>query len=173
MGRAFVTGGSGFVGRALIPALRRRGHEVRALVRSDRSARIVEAAGATPVLGSLDDRSALRQGMSSCDVVYHLAAHLEEWGEPTLFRRVNVEGTANVVAAAVDASVPRLIHGSTEAVLLSGPPLIDASETTPIPRRFAGFYGATKAEAERIVLDANAGGSRHRRRPVPVRLGQG
>src|SRR5918999_6150306 len=134
MGRAFVTGGSGFVGRALIPALLRRGHEVRALAHWDQSARVVEAAGATPVLGGLDDRDALRQGMSSCDVVYHLAAHLEEWGDPAVFRRVNVQGTANVVAAATAELVPRLVHGSTEAVLLSGPPLIDASEATPIPK---------------------------------------
>lgn len=156
MGRAFVTGGSGFVGRHLISALRSRGQEVRALVRSDRAAEAVDAAGGLPVRGSLDDLEALREGMAGCEVVYHLAAHIDEWGDPALFRRVNVEGTANVVSTAREEGVPRLVHASTEAVLLAGPPLVEATEAMPLPARPAGLYAATKAEAERVVIAANS-----------------
>jgi nucleoside-diphosphate-sugar epimerase len=68
---AFVTGGSGFVGRNLIAALRARGYSVRALARSDSAAEQVRRAGAEPVRGDLEDEAALRRGMAGCDVVFY------------------------------------------------------------------------------------------------------
>jgi nucleoside-diphosphate-sugar epimerase len=78
--RAFVTGGSGCVGRHLIASLRTHGAEVRALARSETAARSVEQAGALPVPGDLQNQEALRQGMEGCDVVFHLAAMKGMWG---------------------------------------------------------------------------------------------
>src|SRR5688572_15494079 len=98
--KAFVTGGSGYVGRNLIRQLVRRGDEVRALVRSPGSARVVGELGAVAVMGDLDDTRALQQGMAGCDTVFHAAAEVSEWGPREQFERINVAGTRNVLDAA-------------------------------------------------------------------------
>ena len=75
-----MTGGSGFLGRSLIPALLAQGLRVRALTRSNAALTIVADLGAEPVRGDLDDVAALRAGMAGCDVVFHLAARTNDWG---------------------------------------------------------------------------------------------
>src|SRR5689334_7537644 len=129
--RAFVTGGSGFVGRNLIPALTGAGWEVRALARSDAAARAVEGVGAQVVRGDLDDERALRAAMAGCEVVFHSAAKVETWGARADFLRINVEGTQHVLDAARVAGVRRVVHVSTEAVLIGGPRIVRADETWP------------------------------------------
>lgn len=153
--RAFVTGGSGFVGRNLIATLRSRGVEVHALARSRVAMRAVQAVGAIPIPGDLDDTVALRSGMEGCDVVFHAAAKVDDWGRYADFYRVNVVGTEHVIAAAQAAGVPRLVHVSTEAVLLGGPPIVGVDETRPRPPRPLGLYARTKGRAEEWVLRAN------------------
>lgn len=153
--RAFVTGGSGFIGSRLVARLVREGWRVRALARTPVAARRVTEQGATTVSGDLDDRAALQAGMEGCDVVFHLAAKIDDWGPAEEYRRTHVEGTRNVLDAAHDAGVRRLVHVSTEAVLLSGDPLVDVNETHPYPAKTLGRYGSTKREAEQLVVAAN------------------
>jgi nucleoside-diphosphate-sugar epimerase len=153
--RAFVTGGSGFLGRALIAALRERGRAVSALARSDKAAEAVRAAGAEPVPGDLDDERALREGMDGCAVVYHAAAKVELWGRREDFLRITVGGTERVIAAARAAAVPRLVHVSTEAVLAGGGSLAGVDERTPLPARPVGLYPLSKGMAEQRALAAN------------------
>ncbi len=156
MSRAFVTGGSGFVGRSLIAALRACGDAVRALARSDAAAAAVAAAGAEPVRGDLDDAGALADGMAGCDAVYHCAAKVEDWGDPGDFARVNVGGTERALAAAAAAKVPAFVHCSTEAVLVGGGPIVRADETRPLPAHPIGLYPLTKGQAEERVRAANS-----------------
>lgn len=156
--RAFVTGGSGFVGRALIGALRERGVEVAALARSDAAARAIREAGARAVPGDLDDLAALRAGMEGAASVFHCAAKLGDFGPASEFLRVNVGGTENVLQAAAQAGVARLVHVSTEAVLVGGPPIVRADETRPRPARPRGLYPRTKGMAEERVLAASSPG---------------
>ncbi len=151
---AFVTGGSGFVGKFLIAELVKRGVAVRALARSDQAEATVRAAGAEPVRGDLDDTAAARAGMTECDVVYHAAAYTSETGKLADHMRPTVEGTRNMLAAAREAKVKRFVHVSTEAVLADGHPIVRADETVPYPARPAGPYPITKGLAERLVLEA-------------------
>ncbi|MGQ0504599.1 MAG: NAD-dependent epimerase/dehydratase family protein [Myxococcaceae bacterium] len=154
--RAFVTGGSGFLGRHLLPYLKERGVAVRALARSESSAALVRKLGAEPVIGDLHDQAAMQAGMSDCDVVIHAAASTAEWGPYAEFYAANVEGTQSVLVAAKAAGVQRIVHVSTEAVLLDGSPLVQVDETRPLPARPLGAYPATKAMAERAALEAQA-----------------
>ncbi len=153
--RVFVTGGSGFVGGRLIRTLSADGHTVVGLARSARAVAAVEANGGSAVRGDLDDRAALRTGMSGADLVVHAAAKLTGGPrEAAEYHRVNVAGTEAVLAVARESGVPKLVHVSTEQVLMSGAPLVGADESWEYPARSIGLYAATKQAAERAVLDA-------------------
>ena len=155
---AFVTGGSGFIGGTLIRRLVSEGWAVRALARSPSSAQKVREAGAEPAEGDLDAVAAMRAGADGCEVAFHAAAHLGEWGKRSEFERVNVQGTRNVVEACRLAGVRRLVHVGTEAGLLDGNALVNADESAPLKPNSKAAYSATKARAEQVVRDANGNG---------------
>ncbi|MCB9739860.1 MAG: NAD-dependent epimerase/dehydratase family protein [Deltaproteobacteria bacterium] len=151
--RVFVTGGSGFVGGHVIEALRAAGSEVLALARSERSAAIVRGFGAEPVAGELGAIAA--ESLAGCDAVVHAAAHVEAWGPWDVFEQINVEGTRQLLEAAQHAGVRRFVHIGTEAALFAGDSLIDIDESAPYPQRQRYPYSASKAAAERLVLQAD------------------
>jgi nucleoside-diphosphate-sugar epimerase len=155
---AFVTGGSGFVGAALIRRLVDDGWAVRALARSDAADVKVRAAGAEPVRGDLSDGAAMTAAARGADVAFHAAAKLGAWGSWSEFRRVNVDGTRAVLDACRIAKVRRFVHVGTEAALLHGQPLVAADERTPLAFHSRAPYSATKAEAEAAVIEANRDG---------------
>jgi nucleoside-diphosphate-sugar epimerase len=150
MTSAFVTGGSGFVGGALIDRLRREGWDVRALARSERAAERVRELGAEPVMGDLDDLH-----VEDCEVAFHAAAKVEDFGDPADFERVNVQGTRNVVAACRAGGVRRLVHVGTEAALMAGQPLVNVDESAPLRPDSRVLYSSSKAKAEEIVRGAD------------------
>ena len=156
--KAFVTGGSGFVGRALISALHAKGAQVVALARSQAAAAKVIEAGATPAMGELSDQDALRTGMAGCSVVFHAAAEVSDWGPRARFYEVTVRGTERALAAARDAGAAKFVHIGTEAVLAAGAPIVDADETAPYPAKPLGLYPWSKGLAERAVIAANGDG---------------
>ena len=125
---------------------------MRALARSERAAERVRALGAEPVMGDLDD---LR--IEDCEVVFHAAAKVEDFGDPADFERINVQGTRNVIAACRDGGVRRLVHVGTEAALMVGQPLVDVDETAELRPDSPSLYPSTKAKAEQIVRAANGG----------------
>jgi nucleoside-diphosphate-sugar epimerase len=156
MRAVFVTGGSGFLGGALLDALSERGETVRALARSEAAAEAVAARGAIPVRGDVTDLDALTAGMGGAELVVHAAARLRGgWSDLDALHRVNVDGSRTVLQAARSAGVPRLVLISTEQVVLGDRPLVNADESAPYPDRYVGAYAATKAEAERLVLAAS------------------
>ncbi len=156
MNKAFVTGGSGFVGRNLIRRLRSEGIAVAALARSEGAANTVAALGAVPVRGDLFSADSMLAGMHGCDVVFHAAATVEDWGPKDLFWRINVEGTENALVAAQQAQVACFVHVGTEAVYATGASdMRGLTEERPVPDRPLPRYPLTKAEAERRVLAAN------------------
>ncbi|HSS03557.1 MAG TPA: NAD-dependent epimerase/dehydratase family protein [Solirubrobacterales bacterium] len=155
---AFVTGGSGFIGGKLIERLVAEGTRVRALARSESSARRVEELGAEAVRGDLGDRASLAAGAAGCEVAFHLAAHLGEWGSWADFELGNVTGTNNALAACAEAGVGRFVHCGTEAALMDGKPLVHIDETVPLRPDSRAPYSATKARAELAVRGANRDG---------------
>ena len=153
--KVFVSGGSGFLGRDLIAALVARGDVVVALARSAEAAATVEALGARAVHGDLDEVAVLRSGMADCQAVFHSAALVDQSGDPAEFLRVNVQGTANMLAAARTGGVSRFVHVGTEAVLAGGGPIHNVDETRPRAAHPIGLYPASKARAEGLVIAAN------------------
>jgi nucleoside-diphosphate-sugar epimerase len=155
---AFVTGGSGFIGSGLIARLVGEGWRVRALARSDRSAAAVQALGAAPARGDLSGIDSMRAGAEGCEVAFHLAAHLGQWGAREEFERDNVTGTKNALEACARAGARRFVHCGTEAALIAGEPLRNVDETAPLRPDSKALYCSTKAQAELAVRDANRDG---------------
>ena len=154
--KVFVTGGSGYIGRNLIRRLVQDGYEVEALARGPASAAKVEALGARASLGDILDPDSLLAGMQGCQWLVHAAADTGHGAVEASQHHTNLAGTRNVCNAARAAGVRRAVHLSTEAVLLSGKPLVLATEETPIPTRHAGRYSASKAAAECVALELNS-----------------
>ena len=155
---AFVTGGSGFVGGRLVRRLVAEGAVVRALARSDASAEKVAVLGAEPVRGDLEDAGSLRAGAEGCEVAYHAAAEVSDWGTRADFVRANVTGTQHVLAATREAGVRRFVHVGTESALMVGRPLVNVDETDALHPESPLHYPATKAMAERAVRAASRDG---------------
>jgi dihydroflavonol-4-reductase len=155
-GRAFVTGGSGFVGGALIRRLVSAGTEVVALARSGSAVRAVEALGARPVVGSLEGPAGLAGAMRGCDVVYHVAGVSHPCRrDPSEMFHVNVGGTRSVVRAAADARVGRLVHTSSGAAIGERRGEV-GREDTRHRGTFLTAYERSKFEAERAALGLGA-----------------
>ncbi|MEE9314800.1 MAG: NAD-dependent epimerase/dehydratase family protein [Rhizobiaceae bacterium] len=151
----FVTGGSGYVGRNIVRWLVSKGHEVRALVRSQKSATIVTDLGAKAVLGDMSDREILQKGMAGAQYLIHAAANTDHGIISEAAEQENEIATDNVYQAAKEVGIVRCLHLSTEAVLLDGNPLVMATEALPYPNKSAGGYSKTKAEAERIAFSCS------------------
>jgi nucleoside-diphosphate-sugar epimerase len=115
----------------------------------------VRELGTEPVAGDLDDAARLRAGADGCEVAFHAAAKVEDWGDPADFERLNVRGTQNVIDACRAAGVRRLVHVGTEAALMAGQPLIDVDEDAPLRPDSPALYPSSKAKAERLVRAAN------------------
>ncbi|MFT3917135.1 MAG: NAD-dependent epimerase/dehydratase family protein [Anaeromyxobacteraceae bacterium] len=149
--RALVTGADGFLGRALVRLLARRGggpgDEVRALVR--RPSPALEALGARVLVGDATDPGALRAAVEGCDDVFHLAG-VRRATDPEEFRRVNA-GSTRLALEACLAAAPRLrrfvLAGSMAAAGPSATPRREEDPVSPVEP-----YGASKIEAERIAL---------------------
>lgn len=156
--KAFVTGGSGFIGGVLIKRLVGDGVQVRALARSESSAGKVRTLGAEPVRGDLNGTEELSAGAAGCDVAYHAAAFVEQWGPWREFQAATVDGTTNALDACRGAGVKRFVHVGTEAALVDGNALENADETWPLKPDSRAYYPRSKARAEQAVVAANGVG---------------
>ncbi len=150
--KAFVTGGGGFVGSAIVRALRARGDDVVSYSRAAYPQ--LEAIGVRCQRGDLTDLASLQRAMSGADTVFHVAAKAGVWGPRAEYFRTNVDGTRHVVAACQANAVKRLVFTSSPSVCFDGRDHVMASEL-PYAERFLAHYPESKAEAEMHVLAAN------------------
>jgi dihydroflavonol-4-reductase len=150
--RAFLTGGTGFIGSHLARTLIDRGWNVVALSRTNERAKHLEAMGVRVSLGDITDAESLVEPVYGCDAVFHLAAiHAYGVTDRQMMAASNVRGTRNVLDAAVAAGIPRIIHCSTVAALGAGEPGEIRSETSTHPDRFPSAYEETKWEAHQLA----------------------
>jgi dihydroflavonol-4-reductase len=153
-GPVLVTGGTGFLGRALVERLSSAGGRVKALARSDASSSQLAALGAEPLRGDVLNLDELVIAMRGCDVVYHAAgANAFCLRDPSPMFEVNVGGSRNVVFAAAQAGVRRVVYTSSAATLGEATGTI-GSEESPHRGWFLSDYERSKFEAEQAVLAA-------------------
>ena len=154
--KVLVTGGGGFLGRAVVERLLRRGHQVRSYARG--SYPELAACGVEQVRGDLADPRATAAACAGCRAVVHAAALVP--GTPGTARRfhaVNVAGTEAVIAGCRAHRVERLVFASSPSVVFAGRDLRGVDESIPYPDHYDSPYARTKALAEQAVLAANDG----------------
>ena len=153
--RAFVTGATGFVGGRLARALRERGDEVVALVRSRARAAALAELGCTLVEGDLASADAIARGQAGCDAVFHAAAVYRVGiaaSEVPAMHAANVGGTETVLDAAAAAGVPRIVHVSTvNAFGDTRGAVVDEGYRRPAEAGFLSAYDETKLLAHRAA----------------------
>jgi dihydroflavonol-4-reductase len=155
--RVLVTGGTGKVGNAVVHALVASGHEVIAPLRDLRRADGIMPANVEAIHGDVTDPGSLDQAMKSVEVVFNAMGLPEQWlADESLFERVNVTGSMNVVKAAVRAGARRVVHTSTIDVFRAArgcrfdeSMLADFTKATP--------YERSKQRAEHAVLEVAGG----------------
>lgn len=152
--RTMVTGGGGFLGKALVQQLHRRGDAIRVLARADYPE--LRAMGVETIQGDIRDPSAVARACSGMDVVFHVASKAGVWGDPAEFRTINVDGTRHVLDGCRAAGVPTLVYTSTPSVVHGGQNVEGGDERLPYPTKHHGPYPETKAEAEQRVREASS-----------------
>jgi len=158
--RALVTGGTGFIGSSIVRALLRAGYEVRVLIRNGSDTRNLDGLEIERVIGDITDPMSLARAMRGCTHVFHAAALYSFWVTiPGLIERVNVQGTRNVLRAALEAGIERVVYTSSVAALAVPEDGTPVDELTPIdPGKIIGAYKRSKYAAEQVALEYVAKG---------------
>jgi nucleoside-diphosphate-sugar epimerase len=151
--RVLITGGNGFLGRAIVAELLARGHQVSSASRrpSPELARL----GVRTLTCDVRNVAHVDRAVQGHEAVVHAAALTGFHGVRADFVRTNVDGTRHVVEACRRNGVPRLVYTSSPSVCFDGRSHRQADESLPHARRFLAAYPETKALAERAVLAAN------------------
>ncbi|MGM1059032.1 NAD-dependent epimerase/dehydratase family protein [Saccharothrix sp. Mg75] len=150
--RTLVTGGGGFLGRAICRRLLLDGHSVRSFGRGH-DGELAEW-GVEQHRGDLRDPTAVSAAAEDCQAVVHAGAKASAWGPRREFHDVNVLGTRHVVQACHDRGVGVLVHTSSASVVFGGSDLTGADEATPYPAKHLAAYPWSKALAEKVVMAA-------------------
>jgi dihydroflavonol-4-reductase len=160
--RVFVTGGTGFVGKPTVRRLVEGGHEVRCLVRRTSRTGELEQLGCELAYGDVTDKASVLEGVHGCEWVVNLANVYTFW-EPdrSIYRRVNVEGTRNVMEAALEAGVSKVAHVST-LVVWGNTPDSPFDEESPVGTERFTEYARSKHEGDEVVWEL------YRQKGLPV-----
>ena len=158
--QALVTGANGFVGSHVCRRLIERGVSVRALVREGSDRRALEGVDVELAVGDILRPETLAPAIEGCDQVFHLAAVVRFFTrDPEGMRAANTQGTRNVLAAAGNAGVRRIVHTSTAAVLRRSADGSAADETQlKSEEEVVGAYELTKLESDQVATEAAADG---------------
>jgi dihydroflavonol-4-reductase len=150
-----ITGATGFVGSALLRALLRRGEPVRALVRPSSSLRLLEGLPVEIVRGDLADPAGFKGALVGCDALFHVAADYRLWvPQPAAMYRTNVDGTRELLLAAAEIGVKRVVYTSSVATLGLRADRLPSDEATPATLGdMIGHYKRSKFLAERAVRE--------------------
>src|SRR5208283_558809 len=158
--KCFVTGATGFLGSHVARQLHSKGADLRLLVRrSSRTDNIAELP-AERVVGDLRELESLKRGMAGCEFVFHVAADYRLWAiNGQELYQSNVDGTRNILQAARDSGVRRVVYTSSVATMGFGNNGHLTDENAPVGlSNMIGDYKRSKFMAEQLVLDAARGG---------------
>lgn len=152
-GKIAVTGGGGFIGKAIVKALVQQHCQVAVIGRNPYPE--LAALGVCCLQGDIRDRRFLETAFAGCDTVFHVAAKAGIWGPRQEYFAINTQGTANVLAACRTNKVRHLVYTSTPSVVFDRSDINGGDESLPYAKRTLCHYAASKIAAEQAVLHAN------------------
>ena len=151
---SLVTGATGFVGSAVARALLARGHPVRVLARPSSDRRNLAGLAVEIAEGAMEDPRSLARAVAGCRYVYHVAADYRIWvPDPAPMFRANVEGTRDLLTAALEAGIERVVYTSSVATLGLVPGGSADEETPSSIDDMIGPYKRSKFAAEEVVRE--------------------
>ena len=155
-----VTGGTGLLGSHIVEQLRKRAMPVRVLVRPGSDRRWLETQDVEFIEGDITNASSLARACEGVDAVYHSAAKVGDWGPWEDFQRITIDGTQNIVDAAIAAGVRRFVHISSISCYGYHTRDIEVDETFELGYKLYkwAYYSRSKIAAERIVWKAHKEG---------------
>lgn len=156
--RALVTGGTGFLGGALVRRLRDQGDTVTVLGRNSASGEPLQKAGIGFVWGDLADTEIVNRACAGQDVVFHCGANVAPWGRYQELFLTNVTGTKNVIQGCMEQQVARLVHVSTSSIYFGYQDRLQVGEYDRLPSKLVNAYVATKFRAEQAIERAHRDG---------------
>ena len=156
--KIFITGATGYIGNILALKLAESNNSIHALIRRPAEAKNLDHPNIKLFEGDVTDIDSIKSAMDGCNYVFHLASFVRLWARPSnIFFKVNVDGTNNVLAAAVEKNVSGLVYTSSTAVfgISLNEPL---TENDPRIIGFNNDYDLSKCMAEKLVMDYAAKG---------------
>lgn len=151
--KVLVTGGGGFLGKAIVKLLLERGDQPCSFSRSIHPQ--LQQLGVEQLFGDLNDADAVLHAVEGCECVFHVAAKAGVWGDFSEFYQSNVVGTKNIIDACRRYNVQRLVYTSSPSVVFDGRDMEGVNEAVAYPPHFEAAYPQTKAQAEQLVIAAN------------------
>ncbi|MEW6411899.1 MAG: NAD-dependent epimerase/dehydratase family protein [Candidatus Zixiibacteriota bacterium] len=149
--KVFVTGATGFIGGHLLRRLAQTDHQISCLVRSTSNTASLERQNITRVIGDVTDRESFQVALRGHDCVINLANVYSFWEpDPSVYRKVNIAGTLNVMEAALEARVSKIVHVSTGGIY-GRPKDVPFTEDSEVgPKRFSEYF-ETKFLSDEMV----------------------
>ncbi len=151
-----VTGGGGFLGKAIVKRLVQRGDRVRSFSRGFYPA--LDNRGVKLIQGDIGDAAVVAKACRNVDTVFHVAAKAGVWGKYEDYHRTNVIGTRNVITACKSSDVQQLVYTSSPSVIFDGSDMEGVDESAPYPDHYLTHYPRTKAMAEKELVQGAADG---------------
>ncbi|MCP4499066.1 MAG: NAD-dependent epimerase/dehydratase family protein, partial [Deltaproteobacteria bacterium] len=148
--KILITGGGGFLGKALVRVLLDAGATVRTFARGAYPE--LEEWGCEHIRGDLTDLQSIDAAVAGMDLVFHVAGIVKPFGDPAEFDAINIQGTEHVIQACQNHRVHRLVFTSTPSVVHDGTDTRGATEEKPYPQKFLCDYFRSKAAAEKLLL---------------------
>jgi dihydroflavonol-4-reductase len=151
--KVLVTGATGFIGGNLARALLEQGFEVRALVRETSSRTAIQDLDLDLVTGDLSNPACLDRALKGCDALFHAAAAYTFWSaDPKSIYETNVQGTRNILDAALRAKITKVIYTSTESTIGISGHALGTEKAVASLESLSGHYKKSKLLAERVAL---------------------
>lgn len=150
--KVLVTGGGGFLGKAIITQLVEKKYHVRSFSRNRYPE--LSSMGIEQIQGNICNKTEIEHALRGVDLVFHTAAKAGIWGEYSDYYRTNVTGTQNVIAGCKKHHISRLIYTSSPSVVFNGSDMEGVNESVPYPATYHAYYPQTKAIAEQYVIKA-------------------
>ncbi len=152
MKKTLITGGGGFLGKAVAKQLLEK--HIQVISFSRKHYQELDALGVQQIQGDLTDKKSVMDAVKGVDTVFHVAARAGIWGDYQDFYQTNVQGTYNVICACTAHQVKTLVYTSSPSVVFDGSDVENEDESLPYPDKYLAPYPETKALAEKEILQA-------------------